>query len=160
MATIAPIDLVVAAIVATAVLRGLWLGLIREAFSIAALAGAVIAVRLFADPAGAWLAAEAAAMGYALGDWTARIAAAVLLVVVVLAGVGIAGRMIRRGARAVGLGFADRLGGGVLGAAEGLLVAGLVVALTAALLGRDHPALDDSQALAALDQARRHPPTN
>jgi membrane protein required for colicin V production len=151
----APIDGVVAAILVVAVARGLALGMIREAFSIAALAGAVIAVRFGTEPLAAWLGTQAADAGYAFGGWTLRVAAAVLWVVAVVAAVGFAGRMLRRGARAVGLGWADRVGGGMLGAAEGLLVAGLLVGVAAALLGRDHEALADSRALATLDQARQ-----
>ncbi len=140
------------AVLAIALLRGLFLGLIRESFSIAALAGAVIAVRVFMDPL-----AERLALEFSL-DWSPfalKVTAAVLLVVAVMVCVGFAGRMLRKGVRAVGLGWADRLGGGILGTAEGLLVAGLLLWLGTALVGRDHAVFADSQALAALDEARR-----
>jgi len=150
--SLTPIDAVLAALLAVAILRGLWLGLIREAFSIAALAGAVIAARLFTDPLAARLQQD-----FALhwSDFALRIAAVMLLVVGVFTAVAIAGRLLRRGVRAVGLGWADRLAGGVLGMAEGALVASLLLMLATALLGRDHGALEDSRALAALDEARR-----
>ena len=147
----APIDWVIAGVLVVAILRGLGLGLIRESFSIAALAGAVIAVRLGTDPLAAWLTAE-----FTL-DWsplTVRAACGVALAVGVLVGVVVVGRILRSGARAVGLGWADRLGGGVLGAAEGLLAAALILTLGTTWLGRDHPTFTDSKAVAALDQAR------
>lgn len=145
-------DLLVAVLLALAMLRGLLLGLIRETFSIAALAGAVVAVRLLADPLARWLALE---LELSWSPFALRVTAGLLLVVGVVACVSLAGRLLRRGVRAAGLGWADRLGGGVLGTAEGLLVAGLLVWLATTLVGRDHAVFEDSRALAALDQARR-----
>jgi membrane protein required for colicin V production len=149
---VAPIDVAAAAILTVAALRGLWLGLIREAFSIAALGGALVAVRLFTAPVAAWLRHEA---GLEAGDFALRVAAGTLVAVGVVIAVVVAGRVLRRGVRAAGLGWADRLAGGALGTAEGLLVAGLLVAAAAALLGPEHGTLSGSRALAALDEARR-----
>lgn len=146
------IDVVAAAVLALAIFRGLWLGLIRESFSIAALGGAVIAVRLFTDPLALRLQTE---LALDWSDFALRISAGVLLVVGVLVGVALAGRLLRRGVRAVGLGWADRLGGGVLGTAEGLLVAGLLLMLGMSLVGPDHAMFEESRAVAALDEARR-----
>jgi len=152
MGELAPVDVVVGAILAVAALRGLWLGLIREAFSIAALGGALVGVRLFTQPVAAWLRHEA---GFGAGDFALRVAAGVLVAVAVVVAVAVAGRILRRGVRAAGLGWADRLAGGVLGGGEGLLLAGLLLAAAVALLGRDHAQLAGSRALAALDEARR-----
>jgi uncharacterized membrane protein required for colicin V production len=62
------------------------------------------------------------------------------------------GRVIRRGVRAVGLGFADRVGGALLGTAEGVLVVALLLTFVTGYLGRDHPALADTRTLAAMEQ--------
>jgi uncharacterized membrane protein required for colicin V production len=74
------------------------------------------------------------------------------------------GRILRRGARAVGLGFVDRVGGGLLGATEGVLVVAVLVMLVGDRIGRDHPAIADSRTLAALEHmellARETPPSN
>ena len=51
-----PLDVAVLAILLIAALRGTSLGLIREAFSILALAAAVVAVRVWNEPFAAWLA--------------------------------------------------------------------------------------------------------
>lgn len=145
------IDVVVTAILALATLRGLLIGLTREAFSIAALVGAIVSVRIFTDPVAMWLRRD---VGLDAGDFTLRLAAAVLLLVGVVAVVVLAGRILRRGIRAAGLGWADRVGGGVLGSAEGLLVAGLLLGAVVTLAGRDHELIAESRALAALDEAR------
>ena len=147
----AAIDLVVAAILALAFVRGLLIGLIREAFSIAALGGAIVAVRIFTDPVAAWLRRD---VGLDAGDFSLRLAAAVLLLVGVVAVVVLAGRILRRGIRAAGLGWADRVGGGVLGTAEGLLVAGLLLGAVVTMAGRDHELIAESRSLSALDEAR------
>jgi len=148
----AAFDVVALGILTLAAARGLLIGMIREAFSLLALGGAIVAVRLFTDPLGAWLRAEA---GVAWGDLTLRVASAVLLIVGVVGAVVITGKIVRRGVRAAGLGWADRLGGGLLGTAEGLLVVGLILAGAVAALGRDHTAIAESRTLALFDEARR-----
>ncbi len=50
-----PLDGVILAVLLVAVARGIWTGLIREAFSVAALAAALVAARFFTTPAAAWL---------------------------------------------------------------------------------------------------------
>ena len=69
-------------------------------------------------------------------------------------GIGLAAKLLRRGAEAVGLAWADRFGGGVLGAAEGALVAGLVIFGAMWLLGEDHAMLEQSRSIEVYDQAR------
>jgi membrane protein required for colicin V production len=152
MGELAAVDVVFGVILGVAVLRGVWIGLVREAFSIAALAGALVAIRLFTAPVASWLRHEA---GLEAGDLALRVAAGALVAVSVVVAVAVAGRVLRRGLRAAGLGWADRVAGGLLGGAEGLLVAGLLLWAAVALVGRDHAQLAGSRALAALDQARR-----
>jgi membrane protein required for colicin V production len=147
----AAFDVLALAILSLAALRGLLIGMIREAFSLLSLGGAIIAVRLFTDPVAAWLRTEA---HVELGNLPLRVVSAVLLVVVVVGAMMITGKAVRRGVRAAGLGWADRVGGGMLGTAEGLLVVGLILAGALATLGRDSTVLSQSRTLAFFDEAR------
>lgn len=148
----APADLAVLALLGIAALRGLFLGLVREVLSLAALAGAVVAVRLLAGPGGAWL--REAGLGK-LDPLLAQVIAGAAVAVAVLVAGALLARVVRMGARAVGLGWLDRGAGGVLGAAEGALVAGLLLLLAAAALGRDHPLLEESRAFGAAQRVER-----
>ncbi len=145
------VDAVALAVLGVAALRGLWIGVVRESFSLAAIAAACLAVRFGSAPAGAWLLERAPLTLSATG---ARIAAGVVLALLALLVVGGIGRALRRGLHAVGLGLADRLAGGLLGAAEGGLVLALAVLLGVALLGRDHPWIESSRTVAAFESAR------
>ncbi|MAE97452.1 MAG: CvpA family protein [Planctomycetota bacterium] len=138
-------------VVSLAIVRGLWIGMIREAFSLAALAAACLAIRFGTLPFADWLALNAP---IDLAPLAARIAAGALLGFGALVLVGRVGAALRRGIRAVGLGLLDRLAGGGLGAAEGVLVVALAMLLVGAVLGTDHPALRDSRTLATLDAVR------
>ena len=66
--------------------------------------------------------------------------------------VGTAGRMLRRGAHAVGLGFADRLAGGVAGAAEGALACAVILLGTIWAIGDDDPIVTNSRSMEILEQ--------
>ena len=64
------LDAIVVAVMTIALIRGLWIGMVRELFSLGALVAACIAVRLFAGAGGEWLAersgiAESVATGIA-----------------------------------------------------------------------------------------------
>ena len=148
----AVLDVVALGVLVLAAARGLLIGMIREAFSIVALGGAIVALRLFTDPLAHWLRVEAS-VGW--GDFSLRVASGILLVVTVVGAVVITGRLLRRGVRAAGLGWADRIGGGVLGTAEGLLVLALVLAGAVSTVGRDHELLARSRTLDLFDEARR-----
>ena len=56
-------------VLSLATLRGLLIGAIREAFSLASLGAAVLGVRLWLDPAGGWVLAQVPE----LGSWGARL---------------------------------------------------------------------------------------
>ena len=129
------LDGAAALILTLALLRGIWLGLIREAFSIAALGAAVPAVVKGVRPHEGWLLEQAD-----LGMWAPWLAG-LLLVVGAVASVAGLGRLLRRGVPAAGLGWADRAGGALLGALEGALVVVLLLVGATALLGRDHQLL-------------------
>lgn len=149
MQDLSPLDGMALAIALVAVARGLFIGLIREGFSIAALGGACVTVSYANAPAAAWLqTASGGEIGSGAAPW---ISGAVIAIVTVMV-VGMLGRVLKRGAQAAGLGWADRLGGGALGAAEGALVIALIVVAASWLVGRDHPLLAESRTLEAYDE--------
>jgi len=148
---ITALDGAVLTILAVAIVRGVVIGLIREGFSLGALAAAVFATRLATPTAARWLETwSEGRVDPVLAPWIAgsAIAIASILFVAVL------GRLLQRGARLAGLGWADRLGGAALGAAEGALVAVLVLTGSLWVLGRSHPALASSRSLAAYDELK------
>jgi membrane protein required for colicin V production len=144
-----PIDIVAFGIVGIAALRGLFLGLIREAFSIGALAAAVIAVRTWNEPLSEWIVdVSNGQLNRGLAPW---VSGAVLAVSVIVA-VGIFGRVMRQGARAVGLGSFDRLAGAALGVAEGALATGALLLVVTSALGRNHTVVANSQSLELMER--------
>jgi membrane protein required for colicin V production len=143
------LDIVVVAIVVAAMVRGFFIGLVREAFSIGAIGGAYLAVQLFTFPAADWLEhVSDGNIGPGIAPWVAGAGLAIGTITVVV----MLGRGLRRTLRAAGLNWADRFGGGLLGAAEGLLVAGILLVLGTEVLGRDHPAFSDTVSLAAIEE--------
>lgn len=68
--------------------------------------------------------------------------------------VGALGRYVRRGARIVGLGMADRIGGGAVGAAEGALVAMIVIMGAQRMFGTEHPVVFNSYSVAVAEELR------
>ncbi len=150
MAELRTVDLVMGAILGVAMLRGVWLGLIREAFSIGALGGAVIAVRL-GNPALAAVLTQHTDLDALIAPYVSGALIAIATVWVV----AMSGRVLRRGAQVAGLGWADRLGGAALGVAEGAVVAGVLLVIATAALGRSHPMIRDTRSLAALTELER-----
>jgi membrane protein required for colicin V production len=144
-----PVDILVMAILGIAMLRGISRGLIREAFSIAALAGACLFVKLFAIPLGARLEIETDGQ---IAGWASPWLAGAILSVAAIAAIATVGRFVRRGSRWVGLGWADRAGGAVLGAAEGGLIVAILLVTATVLLGREHPSLSESRSFAVLER--------
>ena len=149
MEGVAPVDAAVAVIVAIAVARGLFRGLIRETFSVAALGGACLAVKAFNPQLTPWL--EEISQGQ-IGPLVAPWLSGALIAFATVIGVVMIGRVMRKSARWAGLGWADRAGGAVLGAAEGALVVGILLVLVSNLLGRTHPVLAQTRSLAALEE--------
>jgi uncharacterized membrane protein required for colicin V production len=149
---VSPVDAIALAVLAIALFRGLAIGMVREAFSVAALAAACIAVRLGTAPAAAWLLANALP---GLGALGAKILAGAAVGLGAAIAIGLLGRLVRRGVHAAGLGLPDRLAGAAIGAAEGALVVGVALLAAITLLGRDHPTLARSRVLGAFEQAER-----
>src|SRR5687768_858388 len=151
MAGLTPIDLLAFAILVIAALRGMSLGLIREAFSIGALGAAVIAVRVWNEPFTHWIQnTTQGGLPHSLAPWVAG----GMLAMGVIAAVAIFGRVMRQGARAVGLGWFDRLGGAALGAAEGALAAGLLLLVVGSVLGPSHRLIAGSRSYALVESVR------
>jgi len=153
MDQISALDGVVIAILTMAIARGLFIGLIREGFSIAALGGAFIVVRYAASPAAVWL--QEVTRGE-VGPTAAPLIMGALLVLATIAAVGFVGRGLKLGARAAGLGWADRFGGGIIGAIEGLLISALLVTLITWALGHDDELLRSSTSVEILDKLQSH----
>ena len=147
------IDRIALALVVIACLRGLAIGLLREAFSVAAVASAFVAIRLWTDPGAAWLM-DHAFFGLELRATQARLLAGALLALVSVLAVGGIGGFVRSRFHAAGLGLLDRLAGGLLGTVEGgLVVAALLIALSA-VAGPDHAILGGCRSLELLARAR------
>jgi uncharacterized membrane protein required for colicin V production len=146
------LDIVVAGIIAAAMLRGFFVGFVREGFSIAALGAAYLVVQMFTYPAADWLTdVSDGDIGGAVAPWVAG----ALLVIGTMTAVILLGRVLQRTLRVAGLNWADRAGGGALGVAEGVLVAAILLVLGAEVLGRDHPAFSDTFSLTAIEEFER-----
>lgn len=146
------LDGIVGSVLVAALARGLYIGLVREGFSMAALAAAVIVTRATVMPASQWLVeATGGQIGTVAAPW---IAGGVISLATVTA-VGLLGRIMRRGLQLAGLSWADRMGGAALGLAEGGLVAVIVVLSAIWLVGRDHPGVASSRSLAVYDQVQK-----
>ena len=117
-------DLVIASILLLAIVRGIWIGLIREGLSIAAIGAATIVTRLAVDPLSTWITDVTG--GEISGRASLWIAGVILVVATILA-VGSLAKFMRLGARFAGLGWADRAGGGALGLAEGAVVSTILL---------------------------------
>ena len=143
MGDFSTLDSVVLVVIGIAIVRGFWIGMIREGFSIASLGGALLAVRYGAPPAAGFLEKAAQGdLGPTVSLWIAGIAICIGAIFVI----GAIGRMLRRGAHSFGLGWADRIAGGVVGAAEGALAAGVILVLTTWAIGADSPLVERARA--------------
>lgn len=143
------LDGIVLAILVIMIVRGLMIGLIRETFSIAALAVACVAVSYGRLPVQSALGAiTQQGIPSSIVPWVAG----GLLAILSIAGVRLLGRGLRRGVRAVGLGWADRIAGGILGTAEGALLGGLAIAGTIWVLGTGAPVVANSYSLRAYEK--------
>lgn len=140
------LDAAVVAVMTIALVRGLWIGLVRELFSLGAIVAACIAVRLFAGQGGEWLAARSG-----LADSVATAIAGVAIGIGALAVLATIGRYAKRGVDKAGLGSVDRLGGAVLGSAEGVIVAAVVLLLAIFAFGRADPLVSRSKSVEAFD---------
>jgi membrane protein required for colicin V production len=121
-------DYAVLAVLGLSAVIGIWRGLVREVFALAAWIAATLAAMLFAGEVAAWLPASFAT------PLVRAVSAVIVLFLAVLVAVSLGGIFASRLARAVGLSFADRTLGAVFGIARGaliLVVLVLIAGLTA-----------------------------
>ncbi len=147
MVGIEPVDMIVMALLVVASIRGFVMGLVREAFSLAGIGGAYLVVAMLGGPTAGWLASVSDG---GIKPAFAPFVAGIGLVILTIGLVTTLGRVARRGVRAVGLGLVDRIGGAVLGGAEGALVVAILLVLAGRAVGLDHAALRHTQAVATL----------
>ncbi len=136
------IDMIAGSVIFLAMVRGIWIGMIREGLSLAAIGLCTIVTRLFLDPLTVQLTE------LTNGELTGRTAtwiAGVLLVMITIVACGLLAKVMRHGAEFAGLGWADRVGGGVLGLTEGTIVAAILLLITLWMVGPDHPATEGSK---------------
>lgn len=145
------IDMIAATVIFGALVRGIWIGLVREGLSLAAIGFCTIVTRLFLDPFTLQLTEWT---GGELVGKTATWIAGVLLVVATILACGAIARLMKKGVQFAGLGWADRLGGGALGVAEGTLVAAVLVMIAIWLVGPDHPTTDGARSVALVEEWR------
>ena len=128
--TFNPLDWLLTSLLAYSTIRAAMNGFFRSAFTLAGF--------LVGFPLACWYYREGA---YALAGLIttpafAEFAAFLLILAAVTIVAGLLGRLFRGGARTVGLGWADRLGGAAFGLLRGVLIgAAFLLALTAFLPG-------------------------
>jgi membrane protein required for colicin V production len=143
-------DLVCAGLVAILAIWGLWRGLVRQIFGLAGFVGGIILARLFADPFG-----QAFAKDLNLPVGVATAAAAIVIFIATAVAAKIAGGLLANVFKGGFTGMVDRLGGLVLGAAKGVLVAWAVASIVT--LMRPHFShVEHDTPLAGLDLQHSH----
>lgn len=122
-----PFDWFLIAVVAWSTVTAFVHGFFREVFSLAGLVAGILLA--------SW---NYPVLGDRLARWipwaTAQIAAFLLIAVVVMVLCGLLGKLLSRTAKTIGLGFFDRLLGGVFGFARGFLMGVAIMMAAAAFL--------------------------
>jgi len=134
------LDYLIAGLIAIGAIYGSARGILRIAASLIALIAAVYLASVYYQRAGEYITRAFSArpeVGAAIGY------IAILLVVIVLVAWG--GAKLAELVRVVHMNWADRLAGGVIGAALGALVAGLAVVVVTAALASDAPLVRESR---------------
>jgi membrane protein required for colicin V production len=152
MSDLTALDSVALGVFAIAVVRGVFIGLIREGFSIAALGGGLVSMRYAIEPVASVIRQVAGGVGETASQWIAGAAIGIAVVAVI----GVVGKKLRQGAQAVGLGWADRIAGGVIGAVEGTLVAAVIVVAATWVAGADSPIITESRSVEFLEELQTY----
>ena len=150
---ITSLDGLVAMVLLVAVGRGAYIGVIRESFSIATVGACFIALRYGNAEAAEWLSKLS---GGEISSGLAPFLTGAVILLGTAGLVGFLGNTVKRGAKAAGLGWIDRIGGGALGLAEGALVATLVVLGMSVLLGHDHKTIRRSHSVEAVEYLQQY----
>lgn len=145
------IDMLTMTVLFGAVVRGVWIGLVREGLSLAAIGLCTIVTRLFLDPVTARLTELT---GGEVSGKAAVWISAVLLIMATVIICGLIARLIRRGVQFAGLGWADRIGGGALGLAEGSIIAAILVIVALWLVGPEHPTTEGARSVEIVENWR------
>lgn len=145
------IDAVGGAVLLLALVRGARAGLLREGLSLTTLALCTIMTRLFAVPVAARLSAWT---GGELAGRTSVWVGGLLVLGTTFTVCRFAARRLRRDLPDGPLRWNDRLGGGLLGLAEGAVATTAVLVLGLSLFGTDHPSFEGARSLALLEDAR------
>jgi membrane protein required for colicin V production len=143
------IDMIVLTVLFVTIVRGIWIGLIREGSSLAAIGIATIVTRLLVDPFSTRLTELT---GGEITGKTAMWIAGILLVVATIVALGFVARLLRRGAEAAGLGWADRIGGAALGAAEGAIIGAILVTIALWLVGPNHATTEGARSIELVEE--------
>ncbi len=152
MSDLTALDSVALGVFAIAVVRGVFIGLIREGFSIAALGGGLVSMRYAIEPVASVIRQVAGGVGETASQWIAGAAIGIAVVAVI----GVVGKKLRQGAQAVGLGWADRIAGGVIGAVEGTLVAAVIVVAATWVAGAGSPIITESRSVEFLEELQTY----
>ena len=138
LASFTAFDWLLTIILAWSTLLALVRGLLRELCSLAGLIVGLLLGSWYYGPVAVWLE------HWLPSAATANITAFLLIAVGVGVMAGVLGRLFRRTASTIGLGFLDRLAGGIFGFARGCLL-GTVVVLAIAAFTPSFPALRASR---------------
>lgn len=127
LTTLNPFDWFLIAIVAYSTIVAFLRGFFREAFSLIGLVAGILLASwnypVIGDRLAAWI------------PWaTAQIVAFLFIAILVMVLCGLAGKFLNKTARTIGLGFVDRLLGGVFGFARGCLMGVAILMAAAAFL--------------------------
>lgn len=120
----ATVDLLVLLIIGVSCLLGIFRGLIKEALSLVFWIGSIIAAGMFSTTAGRWLS------GLIVSPMLQRVAAFVLIFVVLVFVGGLISNGISKLLSEAGLGAADRTLGALFGIVRGVVIITVIVMLT------------------------------
>ncbi len=144
------LDYAIVALIGLAALYGIARGVLRMAASLLALVVGIFLAQLY--HAGVTSRLES---WFALGPGAASIAGYALVFALAAVAVAVAGRLLFRFSRAVGLGWADRLCGMVLAGAAAAWLAGIGLGGIALVLGPDYPVIRESKLAGPLEAYNR-----
>ena len=128
-AQMAPIDLIGIGLLALLVGLGLWRGLWWQALRLVGLVAAVLVARIFSPETSLWVMEQWNDLPYRLAHGLAWL----VIFLLTLGAASILGMLGQRIIEAMQLGWANRIGGGLLGAATGVLVHLVAVVLVVQL---------------------------